>query len=756
MTSPYSTMPFQRAIQAVMIVVAVIVAATAAAQPSGSINGIVVDSISLQPITGATVTVEGTTIGTGTKGDGSYLLRAVPPGSVAVRVRAVGYRTRTEHVRVRPGESTPLFVGLLQAPVVQMDIVVTAGKHEQSIQEVPISTVVVGGTDGIRRSAVQLDQTLRYVPGVNLNDNQVNIRGSSGYSRGLGTRVLFLIDGIPMLSGDTQEMKLDAAPMMAIDRVEVVKGAGSALYGNTALCGVVNMVTKEPDSIAHAFFRLYGGGYPQPGHVEWQWYNGFRQLGGLDVGGTWKNETWSMMGWGGWRSNDGYRQNDDYKRWNAFAKFGHEFGGGVTGTVQLLAANDDHGNWIYWKDLAHALIVPDTATLYQRIYSFKLQTTAQVRAVINDNMVGITRIGVYRTSVDDNIDSHGADSASKLISHATLFSGEEQITHQLSSATFLTYGLQGSGTVIASNFYGDRTQWDAAVYAQVEHRPISELLFTIGCRAGVARTEDFAMDGRVDPKFGLSWQVSEATALRASAGTGFRAPSLGERFVSTRTGSLVTIPNPGLQYERSASFEIGGLHHGQWGPAAMTFDAAIFQSEYWNLIEPSFQCTLPAQIQFQSVTRARIQGVDGQVSAAFWNGAATASVAYTYMWNRSVDEDAPLKYRPRHILIAKGDFTHGALFGGVDYRFVGTIERVDDAVGACINPLTGAPVIPDFSRSVPAQVVDARVGVDLTGLIGWSLRCTLNGYNLFQYYYAEIPANIAPIRNFVFQAEVVL
>jgi outer membrane cobalamin receptor len=69
------------------------------------------------------------------------------------------------------------------------------------------------------------------VPGVNLVDDQLSIRGSSGYSRGAGARVLMAIDGLPFYTGDTGEIIWEAVPVNEIETVEIIKGASSSLYG---------------------------------------------------------------------------------------------------------------------------------------------------------------------------------------------------------------------------------------------------------------------------------------------------------------------------------------------------------------------------------------------------------------------------------------------------------------------------------------------------------------------------------------------
>ena len=84
------------------------------------------------------------------------------------------------------------------------------------------------------------------VPGVQINENQVSIRGGSGWSYGAGSRVMVMVDGMPMLAGDANDIKWSAIPLENISQIEILKGASSVLYGSSALNGVINIRTQYP------------------------------------------------------------------------------------------------------------------------------------------------------------------------------------------------------------------------------------------------------------------------------------------------------------------------------------------------------------------------------------------------------------------------------------------------------------------------------------------------------------------------------
>jgi outer membrane cobalamin receptor len=116
----------------------------------------------------------------------------------------------------------------------------------------------------VRRNATTLDQALAFEPGVTFNAGQMDIRGSTGLARGVGSRVLLLLDGHPILSGDGGEIDFASLPLLDVDRVEVVKGAYSALYGSNALGGVVNVLTAPVSEQPHTVARVHYGSYQFP------------------------------------------------------------------------------------------------------------------------------------------------------------------------------------------------------------------------------------------------------------------------------------------------------------------------------------------------------------------------------------------------------------------------------------------------------------------------------------------------------------
>src|SRR5256885_6886702 len=282
------------------------------------------------PLRFAQVVVMGSNLGTLTDSGGHYRLAPVSPGVVIVSARFIGYVPAFDTVSVAPGDSVeasfvlhPSVIDGLPLVVVG-PVVVTAAKRSQLLDQAVTSVAVVSDTELARRAVSTVDEAVDKAPGVQFLNGQVNIRGSTGYVQGLGSRVLLLVDGVPANQGDRGGINWDVVPLDRVERVEVVKGAGSSLYGSAALGGVVNLITREIAAGWHARLRASGGAYANPPYEVWRFrdYTGGQE--GLDVSGSYGTNLvrGSLTAGGG--PSAGYRGRDRQKHPPAGAP-----GGGV-------------------------------------------------------------------------------------------------------------------------------------------------------------------------------------------------------------------------------------------------------------------------------------------------------------------------------------------------------------------------------------------------------------------------------------------
>ena len=110
-----------------------------------------------------------------------------------------------------------------------------------------------------------LDEALPFAQGVTFNAGQMDIRGSTGIARGVGSRVLMLLDGHRMLGGVSSAIDFGVLPILDVERIEIVKGPHSTLWGTNAMGGVVNVITRPLVVEAESVVRGYYGVFDTPG-----------------------------------------------------------------------------------------------------------------------------------------------------------------------------------------------------------------------------------------------------------------------------------------------------------------------------------------------------------------------------------------------------------------------------------------------------------------------------------------------------------
>lgn len=209
------------------------------------------------------ILVKGTTIGTTTDVSGHYFLKNLPVGTLTLEIKSMGYRTIQKNVTVKAGTAIELNFELDPDDVSLDEVVVSANRSETKRRLAPNLVSVVNSKLFETTQATCLAQGLNFQPGVRTEDNcqncgftQVRINGLDGhYSQ-------ILIDSRPVFSALNGVYGLEQIPANMIDRVEVVRGGGSALFGASAIGGTINVITKEPSrnsaEVGHSFTSMGG------------------------------------------------------------------------------------------------------------------------------------------------------------------------------------------------------------------------------------------------------------------------------------------------------------------------------------------------------------------------------------------------------------------------------------------------------------------------------------------------------------------
>ena len=693
-----------------------------------TIRGKVADLRS-KPIPGVNVVLTGTNYGAATDDDGKYEITDLAPGIYIIEFSAIGYEKNIKDVDVQ-NKSVNLNVVLKETIIKSEVVLITAGKYEQKKSNLPISSEIILGKELTERNFSNLEDAIRYVPGVTMTEDQVSIRGSSGYSRGTGSRALFAIDGLPFYTGDTGEIVWEMVPVTELQRVEIIKGAASSLYGSAAIGGVINGLTRnisdKPLTIINGFYGMFD----KPYYAEWDWSGERRPFNGLTLSHSNKfgnfgfNISFTRL------EESSYKQDDDFKKYIGFLKTVYNFTPVSSLTFLANTFNKRAGQFLYWKDSRNALVPPDQ-NVGVRIETNRYLFGLIYKSLISDKILLNVKTSYYRNYFKDN-ETIPNESTSNL------YRGEVQINTNLTDFILLTSGIEGTFSKVNSSLFGNPDAFGVGSYAVADITFSFLLIASIGVRYDYSKLDSLNGSGAVSPKLGLNYKLRENLILRSSFGTGFRAPTLSEAFTSTSTGGITVKPNPYIKSEHNLTFEFG-LNYTPFD--LLNLDLAVFQNEYYDMIEPGIDPT-DGLVFFSNVVRARIQGFEASTTINIFPNQLSLSFNYTYMWARDLETGLALRYRPRHIFYSSLDFNKWNFDLGINFRYTSRVEEIDEE-------LVDLGVVVDGDLRVPVYTTDINLGFSFV-----SLQLPLNLYfnvkNIFNYNYVELIGNIRPIRSYSF------
>lgn len=210
-------------------------------------HGHVVDTRTNEHIPFATISVKGTTIGTTTDATGHYYLKNLPEGEITVVAESVGYKAAEQTVAVRSGKSVEVNFEMSEETLAMDAVVVSATRNETNKKSTAVVVNVASAKLFENTASTNLAESMKFQSGLRVENNcgncgtmQLRINGLEGqYSQ-------ILLDSAPIFSSLAGVYGLEQLPVAMIERVEVIRGGGSALFGSNAIGGVVNIITKEP------------------------------------------------------------------------------------------------------------------------------------------------------------------------------------------------------------------------------------------------------------------------------------------------------------------------------------------------------------------------------------------------------------------------------------------------------------------------------------------------------------------------------
>ncbi|NQT24362.1 TonB-dependent receptor [candidate division KSB1 bacterium] len=694
---------------------------------AGEIRGRIVDIETGSPLPGVNVQLMGTVRGSSTDGDGVFVIPNIPPGNYSLRASMISYKTQVQDsVIVRLEQDAEVEFKLKETPIEFDPIVVLGGRNKQRMDRVPVSLSVVTSSEIRTRNPTNIMEALESAPGIHFIGEQINIRGSTGYTFGAGNKVLLLLDGVPVYTSDTGQFNWDMLPPLDIEQIEVLKGAGSTLWGASALGGVVNVITKNPSPDGKLLFAFTAGKYDKPYYDIWEWTNNGRlHYQRQDISYSRRIGRLGMRISAGRYSSTGYTQLGDFFKQNLTGKFDYLFPNSMKWTVYGAFSNIDRGFFVQWKGQNDPYEV-DESNLSNYADTKQLNLYTKLGIPLSPKFGINIRASMVRSLMGTGF----GESAS--FNPAIGQGAEIQADWIPSPLHSITGGINYQHDTGSTDLTGDHKGYFIGPYLQDEWTILHNLRMTTGFRYDRYQLVGGLKEDLFSPRVGLNWQPYKRTSIRASAGSGFRAATIVERFLELTVMNFKIKKNEDLRAERSWAFDLGFR---QYFTEEWNIDVSLFDNEYWDLIEAHLDL-IRGQIQFRNVSRSRIQGIEATskwATSFHWlkkKWTPGIEISFTGMNHRNINWDEPLAYRPKYLGNIKAYFTVADFRTEVQYRYASKIEEVK------IYPI---------NDRVPMKFLDIRLSYDF-----WKLKLLTGVNNLLQYNYAPMESNLMPMRTFTF------
>jgi outer membrane receptor protein involved in Fe transport len=754
------------------------------------VKGIVTDASTGEALPG--VTIKAGETGTATNESGAYSL-SLPAGSYEINFTFIGYEPKTQNVQLKSGQTFDLNIQIGDANNLLQTATVTSGKFEKPLGEVTVSLDVIKPRLLESTNATSVDETLVKVPGVSIIDGQASIRGGAGFSYGAGTRVLLLVDDIPALQADAGYPNWDDFPVENVAQIEVLKGAASALYGSSAMNGIIHLRTAyakdQPETSAALFSKVWGT--PKDEGKKW-WGADSSEIqlpveAGFNVCHRQKfNKLDFVLGMYG-LYRDSYNR-DTYSRYgritpNLRYRVNDRLSIGLNSNFNFGRS----GSFFIWDD--------DTAGAYQAGLNSASESLGRFRFTIDPSVQYFDKGGNRHKFLGRYYNVHNNNSGNQSNDSRMLY-GEYQYQRRMDQlGLVVTAGVVGIYTSVEADLYnGDYSSRNLAGYLQLDYKVFNRLNLSAGVRYEENRLQSpdtirvsadslyripdgVSKESKPVFRVGANYQLAQNTYVRASWGQGYRYPTIAEKFINTdfSAGNSVR-PNPTLVSETGWTAELGfkqGFHIGKWQGYA---DLTAFVSEYQNMMEfvlagITFTPTgIGAAFESQNTGDTRITG--GEISIAgqgqLGNGVLSLLTGYTGIkpeykyFNDSLrliygssDTNNILKYRYNNMFKfdAQYDIGRFSLGGSVQYNsFMQAIDAIFEAkLGQLeLNSPTEFVAVRNFRKTHKGYtVVDVRASYKLTETLKVSVLCG----NLINEEYSVRPALLEGPRNYTLRLD---
>lgn len=517
----------------------------------------------------ASIALRGTDHGTSSDENGEFSIKHLKPGTYTIQISSIGYIPVRKNITIAKDQWLQLTFTLEESESMLNEVVITGTMKETFIKDSPVKVEVIPAKFLETNPTNNIIEALETVNGVQeqincgvCGTNDIHINGMEG------PYTLVLIDGMPIMSALASVYGFNGIPTSLVDRIEIIKGPSSTLYGSEAVGGVINIITKKPASLPTLFFNTF--------------YTTHRELN-TDITFTPRitHKLYTTLSATYYHNQYRLDENDDnftdiplnnrlslFNRWSLDRPEGkaadiairlyreNRFGGTLQWTSDDKGSDEVYGEVIDTKRLevigSYGLPIRENIRLD---YSFNIHK--------QDSYYGDTR---YK--------------ADQLVYFANFIWNRKFVNHDLIAGSSLRYDVYEDNSLANT----DEQTFIPGIFIQDQWDISNKTTLLTGIRMDWHKRHGLIFS----PRINVRQKFSQATSLRLNMGTGFRRVNLFTEDHAALSGSRTVFIAEDLQPEESYNVNLNLNHIYTLGLSTGTVDLDVFYTYFNNKIIPDY------------------------------------------------------------------------------------------------------------------------------------------------------------------------
>ncbi len=543
---------------------------------------------------------------TATDSAGNYLIKNLPEGIHVLKTSIVGYKPSVKSVTVRKGDTVQVDFDLLPAAASLSEVVVSGTLKEVNRIESPVPVEVYTPAFFKKNPTPSIFDALQNVNGVRpqincniCNTGDIHINGLEG------PYTMVMIDGMPIVSSLSTVYGLSGIPNSLVERIEIVKGPASSLYGSEAVGGLINIITKKPANAPLLSADVFS--------TTWNEWN-------ADLGFKFKaGKTNVLTGLNYFNYQDPLDKNNDQftdvtlqHRVSVFQKWAfHRKENRLFSVAGRYFYEDRWGGEMNWTPAYRG----GDVVYGESIYTKRIELLGSYQLPIKEKMLfSFSYNGHQQNSV------YGSTSfiADQKIAFAQLTFDKKIKAHDLLAGTALRYTLYDDNTTATGGgLYQPDKVWLPGVFVQddISLHPKHNVLFGI-------RYDHSSTHGNIlTPRFAYKWKFNDNNIVRLNAGTGFRVVNIFTEDHAALTGARQVEVTENLKPEKSYNVNLNYIKKLYTAnDNLINLEFTTWYTRFSNRIVADYETDVNKIIYANLDGYAESRGISANLDYAFKNG----------------------------------------------------------------------------------------------------------------------------------------